>query len=398
MSSHIEVWLWLLLVMQPNNPKTNKILSMCDGDVVKASRTIRDDDLPCLSENEKKRALETRNGNVMRLMNICNENNIHILTLDSDDYPDLLKKIENPPIVLFVKGDVSALKSELIISAVGTKRPSEYSLNVTDSIIGMLSKIGAVLVSGNARGLDTAVHRACIKASGKSISVLPCGVLANYPKEDKDLRNDIIKNGGAVVSELLPYTSASLYYFRPRDRIISGLSQGTLVLQAGERSGSLVTANLAFSQDREVFYIPPPDIFSKEYAGVKILAYHNAAPVFDASDITECLLKSTVDKEAVYKKIKRMKSESREQTESTFQKPPIMQYEDKKKKPEIPENLSDDERKLVGIIIEEETDIETLINKSGLSYESTISALTMLELAGVVERQMDGNYAFRSKR
>ncbi len=395
MSSSIEVWLWLLLVMQPNNPKTNKILSMCGGDAVKASRTIRDKDLPFLSENEKRRASETRNGNVLRLLNICNENNIQILTLDSDDYPALLKEIENPPIVLFVKGDVSALKSELIISAVGTKRPSEYSLSVTENIIGTLSKVGAVMVSGNAQGLDTAVHRACIKAKGRSVAVLPCGILANYPKEDKDLKNDIIKNGGAVVSELLPYTNASLYYFRPRDRIISGLSLGTLVLQAGERSGALVTANLAFSQKREVFYIPPHDILSKEYGGAKILAYHNAAPVFDASDITESLLKNSIEKEAVFEKIKSMTPEKNEQVKSKPKEPP---KEVKEEKPKIPENLSDDERKLAEIIIKEEADIESLISKSGFSYEDAISALTMLELSGVIERQMDGNYAFRNKR
>lgn len=392
MSSSIEVWLWLLLVMQPNNPKTNKILSMCGGDAVKASRMIRDKDLPFLSENEKRRALETRNGNVMRLLNICNENKIHILTLDSDEYPSLLKKIEDPPIVLFVKGDISALNGELMISAVGTKRPSEYSLSMTENIIGTLSKIGAVIVSGNAEGLDTAVHRACIKAKGKSVAVLPCGILANYPKGDKDLKNDIIKNGGAVISELLPYTNANIYYFRPRDRIISGMSLGTIVLQAGEKSGALVTANLAFSQKREVFYIPPHDILSKEYSGAKILSYHYAVPVFDASDVTENLLKNSSEKEAVFEKIKNIKSEIREQVKSKPPETPKPQKEEKKKKPDIPKNLSDDERKLVEIIAENEADIETLINKCGLSYENAISALTMLELAGVVERQMDGNY------
>ncbi len=381
--------------MQPNNPKTNKILSMCGGDAVKASKTIRDKDLPFLSENEKRRANETRNGNILHLLDICNENNIQILTLDSDDYPALLKEIENPPIVLFVKGDVSALNSNLMISAVGTKRPSEYSLFVTENIIGTLSKVGAVIVSGNAVGLDTAIHRACIKEKGKSVAILPCGILANNPKEDKDLKNDIIKCGGAVVSELLPYTSTSLYYYRPRDRIISGMSLGTVVLQAGEKSGALVTANFASAQGREVFYIPPHDIFSKEYSGSKILSRHNAVPVFEVSDITDSLLKNSSEKETVFEKIKSIKPEKIEQTKFKPKDPPTPPKKIKKEKPEIPENLSNDERILVEIIAEEKADIEMLIDKSGLSYENAISALTMLELAGVVERQMDGNYTFR---
>ncbi len=370
--------------MQPNNPKTIEILSMCGGDAVKASRMIRDNDLPFLSGNEKRRAKETRNGNVRRLLNICRENNIHILPLDSDDYPPLLKKIDDPPIVLFVKGNVRAVNSELTISAVGTKRPSEYSLYVTENITSTLSKVGAVMISGIAVGLDTAVHKACIKAKGPSVAILPCGILADYPKGDKDIKNDIIKNGGALVSELLPYTNASLYYFRPRDRIISGMSLGTIVLQAGEKSGALVTANLAFAQKREVFYIPPHDIFLKEYGGVKILYEHNAVPVFNVSDITDRLLKDKSDKKNVIEKIKTISPEA-----------PVSRASDapkETKKKEIPDNLSGDEKMLAEIIAKEEADIETLINKSGLSYENAINALTALELTGVIERQMNGIY------
>lgn len=394
MPSPVEVWLWLLLVMQPNNPKTNQILSHYGGDATKASKAIRDENLSCLTENEKRRAVETRNGAILRVLKICGENEIRIITLDDSEYPPLLKSIENPPIVLFVKGNISGLENELVISAVGTKRPSEYSLSVTDTLIGTLSKIGAVVVSGNADGLDSAVHRACIKAKGRSIAVLPCGILSDYPKGGKELRGEILKNGGALVSELLPYTKASIGYFHLRNRIISGMSLGTIVLQAGDKSGSLITANYAFEQKREVFYIPPHDIFSKEYGGAAALAKQNAVPIFSYYDVLDRLLKNGSTKTAVSQKIIEF--------ESKKQKPPVITAEPKPQKKieknrdkmsEIPENLSAEEKTLAELIAKAPSDIDALIDKSGLDYETAVGALTILELSGVITRQMDGNYA-----
>ena len=390
----LEVWLWLLLVMQPNNPKTNQLLSRYGGNATKTSTAIRDENLSCLSESEKRRAAETRNGAVQRVLKICGENGIRIITLDDSEYPPLLREIEDPPIVLFVKGSLSGLENELVISAVGTKRPSEYSLSVTDALIGTLSKIGAVIVSGNADGLDSAVHRACINARGRSIAVLPCGLLSDYPKGSQELRSEILENGGALVSELLPYTKASIGYFHQRNRIISGMSLGTIVLQAGEKSGSLITASLASEQKREVFYIPPHDIFSKEYSGAEILARQNAVPVFGCADIAEVLLKNGSTKTAVSRKIAEYETVKQPTPRvSTNDSKPRKNIEEKNnKKSEIPDNLSAEEKTLAELIAKAPLDIDALIDKSGLDYETAVGALTVLELSGIITRQMDGNY------
>ncbi len=396
MTSPVEVWLWLLLVMQPDNPKTNRILSENGGDATKAAKAIRDDNLPILSDSEKKRAVETRNGAVQRVLKICEDNSIRIVTLDSEDYPPLLRNIPDPPIVLFVKGSLAGLKDKLVISAVGTKRPSDYSVSATEMLIKTLSKIGAVAVSGNAGGLDSAVHKACISCHGRSVAVLPCGILADYPRGGKELKNAIVDNGGAVVSELLPYTNAFIGYFHRRNRIISGMSEGTIVLQAGEKSGSLSTANCAFSQNRTVFYIPPHDIFSKEYSGAAILAKKNAVPVFDVSDITDALLKDSIRIADITQKIKSLEFAGQKPD-----KPPKPKKEETAKAEEaadITENLSDEEKALVEIIKKAPADIDALIDKSGLDYETAIDTLTVLELSKVIERQMDGNYAlFKQK-
>ncbi len=397
MSSPVEVWLWLLLVMQPANPKTNYILSQCGGDATKASKAIRDEGLSYLTENEKRRAFETRNSAIQRVLNICEENGIRIITPDSAEYPPLLRNIENPPIVLFVKGSLSGLENELVISAVGTKKPSEYSLSTTDVLIGTLSKIGAVFVSGNADGLDNAVHKACIKAHGRSIAVLPCGILSDYPKGSKELKNEILENGGALISELFPYSSAAIGYFHLRNRIISGMSLGTIVLQAGEKSGALITANYALEQKREVFYIPPHDIFSKEYGGAKILSEQNAIPIFGCNDVVDRLLKNESSKTAVSRKISEL--EALNQKPEPPKKAPKAKKsaEAPKKKSEIPNDLSKEEKILAELILKSPANIDALMDKSGFDYETAISALTILELSDVITRQMDGNYAICEK-
>lgn len=399
MTSPVEVWLWLLLVMQPDNPKTNRILSENGGDATKAAKAIRDDNLPILSDSEKRRAVETRNGAVQRVLKICADNDIHIITLDSENYPPLLKNIPDPPVVLFAKGSLKGLKDKLVISAVGTKRPSDYSVSAAEALIKTLSKIGAVAVSGNAGGLDSVVHQTCISCHGRSIAVLPCGILADYPKGGKELKNAIVDNGGALISELLPYTNAFIGYFRRRNRIISGMSEGTIVLQAGEKSGSLSTANCAFSQNRTVFYIPPHDIFSKEYSGAAILAKKNAIPVFDVSDITDNLLKDSSRIADISQKIKTLEfDEQKPQKPDKPQNPRKKETAKAEEVVEITENLSDEEKALVEIIKKAPVDIDALIDKSGLDYETAIDTLTVLELSKVIERQMDGNYAlFKQK-
>lgn len=382
--------------MQPNNPKTNRILSQYDGDATKASVAIRDGEIEDLTENEKKRAVQTRNGAIMRVLKICEENAISIITLDDDDYPPLLKSIDNPPIVLFVKGNIAELKNELVISAVGTKNPSEYSLLTAEKLIGTLSKSGAVFVSGNTDGLDSSVHKACIKAGGRSIAVLPCGVLSDYPKNGKELRGQILKNGGAVISELLPYTKASIGYFHLRNRIISGMSLGTVILQAGEKSGALSTANCAFEQKREVFYIPPHDIFSKEYGGAAILAEKQATPVFDCMDIVNRLIKNGGIETDVYRKLLEYDvSKPKPKTEPKTEQAPPQKAE--KHRPELPDNLSFEEKALVKLIADVPADIDTLIDKSGLDYETAVGALTVLELSDIITRQRDGKYTLSNE-
>ena len=137
----VEVWLWLLIVMGPYNPKTMLILSMYDYDVTEAAKAVRDGKIEFLSDDETSRAKETRNSSIYEIMSLCKKNNVKIVTLDSKDYPKLLRNIENPPVVLFCAGDLSGLDKALTVSAVGTRDASEYSYNVTKTLISPLVKL-----------------------------------------------------------------------------------------------------------------------------------------------------------------------------------------------------------------------------------------------------------------
>lgn len=291
-ASRVEVWIWLLLVMQPYNRRTLEILEHFGFNAEKAAVAIRDGKVN-ITEDEKRRAKETRNNAVNDIINKCRNNNIKIITLDDKEYPALLKNIDNPPIVLFCKGNLKGIDGGLTVSVVGTRNASAYGIDVTKRIISQLAQVGAVITSGLAAGIDAAAHKACIDNGGQTIAVLACGMFVDYPLENTRLKHEIIESGGAVISELLPYTKPSADYFQHRNRIISGLSLGTLVIEASGQSGALITANHACEQGREVFYIPPHNILSPHFMGVAALGRDGAVPVFSYLDIIRTLIGQT---------------------------------------------------------------------------------------------------------
>lgn len=188
---------------------------------------------------------------------------ISFVALSDREYPKLLGQIPNPPIVLFVKGNVSLLHSSILknygtISIVGTRHITDYGREITEMFAKDLAEEGLVIVSGMAFGVDFFAHRSTIDASGRAIAVLGNGVDLPYPLENQKLYEEILDRGGAVVSEFPPGMPPSIGSFPSRNRIIAGLSQGTLVTEGASDSGSLITANFALSFGRKVFAVPGP--------------------------------------------------------------------------------------------------------------------------------------------
>src|ERR1700759_692442 len=179
----------------------------------------------------------------------------HILTFTDEDYPNQLREIFDPPPVLWVLGDVKLL-ARPAIAIVGTRHPTPYGTGMAEVLARALAAHRMVILSGMARGVDTAAHKGALAAGGRTIAVWGTGIDVIYPKENKSLAENILTSGGAIVSELPMGTFPAPQNFPKRNRIISGMSIGVLVVEAGEHSGTRVTARCALEQNRDVYAVP----------------------------------------------------------------------------------------------------------------------------------------------
>ena len=219
------------------------------------------------------------------LRNDCEKMGIGVICCDSNEYPVLLKHIYDPPAVLYYKGDISCLKSRKKVTAVGTRKASDYGLRSAHTICRELAENGVVIVSGFALGTDITAHMAAAEAGFPTICVLGCGVDVDYPRGNFGFRDRIISNGGLFISEYPPGTEPHGYNFPKRNRILSALSQAVIVFEASIRSGSLVTASIAAEQGREVFCLPPADIFGDRFSGNVRLLSEGAIPLLGSRDV-----------------------------------------------------------------------------------------------------------------
>jgi DNA processing protein len=207
-----------------------------------------------------------------------------VVTLADDDYPAMLREIPDPPLVLHVRGDASLL-SRMSVAVVGSRRASPYGVNAASHLARQLAGAGLVVVSGLARGIDAASHHASLEAGGTTIAVLGTGIDVIYPRSNARLYARIAERG-LIVSEFPPGTPPRPENFPIRNRLISGLSHGTVIVEATRRSGSLITARMAAEQNREVFAVPG-SIFSAGSEGAHRLVQYGAKLVHDADDILE---------------------------------------------------------------------------------------------------------------
>lgn len=195
-----------------------------------------------------------------------------------DVYPQKLRQIYRPPIILFAQGDISLLAKETM-TIVGSRYPTNYSERVINCIVPNLIRQGIVVASGLAKGVDSLAHQAALRNQGKTIAVIGNGLNHSYPRQNFDLQKEIIQNG-LVVSEYLPDTPPRPFRFPERNRILAGLSRGVIITEAKAKSGSLITANLAMQENRDVYAVPGP-ITNQLSAGPNQLIEDGAIPVID---------------------------------------------------------------------------------------------------------------------
>lgn len=291
-----EYYLWLLKVMGAANPKSLQLIQHY-GSVKNVYEAIaKDRETKFLTQTEVKRLNSSTLENAQRIMLECEKGGIKTVTLDDEDYPYRLQNIYNPPILLFYKGSLKGLNNDVCVTGVGARGATAYTAKVTRRTCMDLAKVGTVLVSGMAVGVDHLVHQSAIDANARTIGVLACGIGIDYPKGSIPTRERIYEAGGACISELLPFAQASKPYFHARNRILSGLSLGTIVFQAGIKSGSLITAEHALQQGRDLFCVPPHDLFDPDYCGVVKYLRDGAIPLFNYLDVVNYYYSAYTDK------------------------------------------------------------------------------------------------------
>lgn len=218
-------------------------------------------------------------------IDLCDKNGWHIITPEDSEYPDLLRDICTQPLVLYVWGDLSFVNDTLPLAVVGTRKPVRDSEIIARKLCCEMAAAGVTIVSGGALGIDSAAHDGALSGGGKTVAVLGCGLGERYLSRNAELFSQISRNG-AVISEFAPFSTATTRTFPIRNRIISGMSRGTLVVEAGERSGSLITAHFAAEQGRDIFAVPG-NIVSSAYVGANRLIRDGAKAITCAEDILD---------------------------------------------------------------------------------------------------------------
>ena len=303
---------------------------------------------------------------------LAEKHGVKLLCLADDGYPPGLKLIGDPPAVLYVRGELTDADA-VALAVVGSRRCTHYGLEQAERFGGLLGRAGFTVVSGGARGIDAAAHRGALAAGGRTIAVMGCGLCNLYPRDNVKLFEQIIgEERGAVLSELPMQVGVKGQNFPKRNRMISGLSLGVLVVEAARRSGSLITARLALEQGKEVFALPGR-VDSPFSGGTNALIADAAAAV--ARDLEDIL--NGLDRVGEV-----LTAEGA--AEAARPAPP---------RPE----LSAAEAQLLSHLAEAELPLDELVRRSGLPSAEVTAAMTMLAIKGAVTQRPGGVFAARRR-
>lgn len=317
------------------------------------------------------------------IVSICEKENIEIIPFGSESYPYCLSVIEDPPLVLYVKGKLPDFDNTPSIAVVGPRKVSDFGKKAAFSLSYRLAKAGFIIVSGGALGTDTYAHAGALKCNGITVLCMGCGILTDYLKENRALRDSVAEKG-CLISEYPPYAPASKYTFPVRNRIISALAQGTVVIEAGEKSGALITARHANEQGRDVFVIPH-SLEERQFAGSNALLRDGAKAVIDLSDIFGEYIARFPDKINIEKAydgpILKVNNKSCEEKNKNF----------KNSEKIIQETLSN-EAKIVYNSLDKQKFIPEDIKDTGLSSQQLLAALTELEMEFYIKALPGGMY------
>jgi DNA processing protein len=315
---------------------------------------------------ERLREAATRD--IEKALSAMSTHNIRVLLRDDEDYPQALRAIPDPPPYLFVRGTIEA-RDEVAVAIVGTRHTTEYGRGLASQFARDLAARGVTVVSGLARGVDTWAHKGALEAGGRTFAVCGCGLDVVYPSENKNLMLDIVQQGAAF-SEFAPTVHPEAWHFPARNRIISGLSAGVIVIEAGERSGALITSDFAMEQGRDVFAVPG-NVHKVQSKGPHALIKQGATLVESADDVLEALNQRALPFDVSTHKKEKQRAEA----------------------PKVRADLSADENRVYLALETEPRHVDDVASAAQMSAAQANALLVMLELKGAARRAVGGLFS-----
>lgn len=368
MISTTKYWVWLSLALGVNTPKIKKLYNIYNSIEDFYSGNEKEWRL-CGIFNEKEidALLRTKLIDAESILDYCANKGYDVVSIDDAIYPDKLRDIYAPPSVIYVWGKLPDFNNRLSIAMVGTRKATQYGVMASHVLSASLAKLSVVVVSGGALGIDSASHIGALEAKGTTVCVLGCGFEHNYLPQNAQLRRNIAQTG-AVVSEYPPNAKSLPYNFPVRNRIISALSDGVVVVEADEKSGSLITVNHALDQGREVFAVMG-NINSRYSTGTNKMIKDGAVPVTSYIDIINAFPNFEID--------------------TDYETVDILEERNNNENKELPKHktdvkLSDTVNMIYQLISNEPIHIDKLVLQTQLPVSKVLQSLTELELLGLI--------------
>lgn len=373
-------WIWLSLALGFDNIKIKKLYEIYDDISLFYMGKEFEWRLCCIfTEKELDKLLSTSIESADEIINTCNSLGYQIIPIDNERYPNCLRNIDTPPAVLYVSGYLPRVDNLLTIGVVGTRKASLYGKKVAYSLSYNLAKCKVTIVSGGALGIDSSAHTGVLNADGITICVLGCGIDYPYLTKSEPMRKAITQRG-CLLTEYPPGTEPLPHHFISRNRLISGISKGVLVVEAGKRSGALVTANYAGTQGKAVFAVMA-NINSVNSIGSNELIKDGAVPVTTYTDILRYYNE--------YNSLEVYEDDEYDIPDSQVLKIPAKKFSEKLEKEFIKGHrydvsLDENEEKIYRIIDSTPIHIDEITLKSGLPVFKITRILTNLELKGLI--------------
>lgn len=418
-------WVWLNMIFGVGSRRIWQLMNLYESAHEAYNGLITDELGLNLSDKESRNIRSVSLSEAEEHITGCAEKGISIAGYSDSDYPARLRHIKNPPAVLYYKGNIGCLNGTRTVTAVGTRNASEYGIAAAHRICRELAVNNVVIVSGFALGTDITAHMAAADEGRPTACVLGCGVDVDYPKGNLGYRERILSSGGVFISEFPPGTRAFAPNFPKRNRILAALGYVTVVFEASMKSGSLITAGLAAEHGRDVFVLPPADIFSSSFSGNSQLLREGAGLLLDYRCVMDCfriggVLDSEIRseetprlstfgekpiktvtlppaekalKDAENPKISRVSRVSRTDagtTDNNYEKKRAAaeneraSHEDTAAAQAETEELTDIEKLICGLLAEGSMHADTIAQKLDIDASELMVELTELELFGVI--------------